>query len=143
MRSAAGESDLPRLEEAARQKVETARHAHAAMAKRPTGRARRARAFAQLLIELERVLEIIERPFTEQRPVVRSGLAEGDRLVTSVVAALRSSADVLTAGTEPDLHAIELAREEHPPPRDRWAPDQLRPARPVESGPRGLRFAPR
>src|SRR5260370_2980624 len=53
MRSAAGESDLPRLEEAARQKVETARHAHAAMAKRPTGRARRARAFAPLLIQLD------------------------------------------------------------------------------------------
>src|SRR5713226_8129167 len=101
MRSAAGESDLPRLEEAARQKVETARHAHAAMAKRPTGPARRARSFAQLLIELERVLEIIERPFTEQRPVVRPGLAEGDRLVTSVVAALRSSADVLAGGAEP------------------------------------------
>src|SRR5712664_197526 len=92
MWSAAGEGDLPRLEEAAREKVETARHAHAAMAKRPTGSARRARGFAQLLIELERVLEIVERPFTEQRPVVRPGLAEGDRLVASVVAALRSSA---------------------------------------------------
>src|SRR5260370_1620066 len=87
MRSAAGESDLPRLEEAARQKVETARHAHAAMAKRHTGLARRARAFAQLLIELERVLQIIERPFTEQRPLVRPGLADGDRLVASCGAA--------------------------------------------------------
>ena len=140
MRSAAGESDLPRLEEAARQKVETARHAHAAMAKRPTGPARRARSFAQLLIELERVLEIIERPFTEQRPVVRPGLAEGDRLVTSVVAALRSSADVLAGGAEPDLHAIEVAREEHRAARDRWAAEQLRAGRPLEQVLDGLDF---
>src|SRR5260370_10031053 len=35
MRSAAGESDLPRLEEPTRHKVETPRHAHAAMPNRP------------------------------------------------------------------------------------------------------------
>jgi uncharacterized membrane protein YccC len=110
------------------------------MAKRPSGPARRARGFAQLLIELERVLEIVERPFTEQRPVVRPGLAEGDRLVAAVVAALRSSADVLTGGAEPDLQAIEVAREEHRAARDRWAAEQLRAGRPAEQVLDGLDF---
>src|SRR5260370_10177965 len=121
MRSAAGERDLPRLEEAARQKVETARHAHAAMAKRPTGLARRARAFAQLLIELARILQLIDRPFTEQRPVVRPGLAQRARLVTAVVAALRSSADVLAGGRSPGLWGPHGAPAGRPPPRGRCA----------------------
>src|SRR5260370_29993621 len=90
------------------------------MAKRPTGPARRARAFAQLLIELERVLEIIERPFTEQRAVVRPGLAQGDRLVTSVVAALRSSADVLAGGAKPAILVLEGGRV-----KDRAGPGRL------------------
>jgi uncharacterized membrane protein YccC len=140
MRSAAGERELPRLEEVARQKVEAARQGYAAMAKRPTGPARRDRAFAQLLIELERVLEIIERPFTEHRPALRPGLAEGDRLLASVVAALRSSADVLTGGAPPDPHAIEVAREEHRAARDRWAAEQLRAGRPVEQVLDGLDY---
>jgi uncharacterized membrane protein YccC len=72
--------------------------------------------------------------------VVRPGLAEGDRLVTSVVAALRSSADVLAGGTEPDLGAIEVAREEHRAARDRWAAEQLRAGRPVEQVLDGLDF---
>src|SRR5260370_42636131 len=79
MRSAAGERDLPRLEEAARQKGETARHAHAARAKRPTGLARRSRACAQLLIELERIRESNAPPITGQGPGGRPCLRRAGR----------------------------------------------------------------
>jgi uncharacterized membrane protein YccC len=140
MRSAAGEGDLPRLEEAARQKVEEARHGYASMAKRPIGPARRERAYAQLLIQLDRVIGIIERPFTEQRSALRPGLAEGDRLIVSVATALRSSAEALTGGAPPNPRAIEAAREEHRAGRDQWAAVQLRAGRPAEQVLDGLDY---
>ncbi len=129
MRSEKGERDLPRLQEVARQKVQAAREGYAAMAKRPIGPAR---AYAQLLIQLERVIGIVESPFTEHRTAVRPGLAEGDQLIGSVAAALRSSADALTGGAPPDPRAIEVAREEHRAARDRWAAEQLRAGRLAE-----------
>ena len=132
MRSEKGERDLPRLQEVARQKVQAAREGYAAMAKRPIGPARRERAYAQLLIQLERVIGIVESPFTEHRTAVRPGLAEGDQLIGSVAAALRSSADALTGGAPPDPRAIEVAREEHRAARDRWAAEQLRAGRLAE-----------
>jgi uncharacterized membrane protein YccC len=140
MRSEMGERDLPRLEEVARQKVEAARQGYAAMAKRPIGPARRDRAYAQLLIQLERVIRIIERPFTENRTATRPGLAEGDRLIASVAAALRSSGIALTGGAPPDPRAIEVAREEHRAARDRWAAEQLRAGRPAEQVLDGLDY---
>ena len=140
MRSEMSERDLPRLEEVARQKVEAARQGYAAMAKRPIGPARRDRAYAQLLIQLERVIGIIERPFTENRTATRPGLAEGDRLIASVAAALRSSGNALTGGAPPDPRAIEVAREEHRAARDRWAAEQLRAGRPAEQVLEGLDY---
>src|SRR5258708_2172856 len=140
MRSEMGERDLPRLEEVARQKAEAARQGYAAMAKRPIGPARRDRAYAQLLIQLERVIGIIERPFTESRMATRPGLAEGDRLIASVAAALRSSGIALTGGAPPDPRAIEVAREEHRAARDRWAAEQLRAGRPAEQVLDGLDY---
>jgi uncharacterized membrane protein YccC len=110
------------------------------MAKRPIGPARRERAYAQLLIQLERVIGIIERPFTEQRSGLRPGLAEGDRLIVSVATELRSSADVLTGGTPPNPRAIEDAREEHRAARDQWAAEQLRAVRPAEQVLDGLDY---
>src|SRR5260370_25427114 len=84
------------------------------MRKRPDVQARRDRAFAQLLIELDRIVQIVDRPFHEDRPAVRPGLAEGDRLVASVVSALRASAGVLTGGgAQPDIHAIVAAPPDH------------------------------
>jgi uncharacterized membrane protein YccC len=133
-------SDLPRLKEAARQSVQAARQGYAATAKRPSAPARRDRAFAELLIELDRIVGLIERPFNEYGPAVRPGLVEGDRLVASVVAALRSSADVLQGGAPPDVHAIEVAREEHRTALDGWAADQLRAGRRVEEVLDGLDF---
>src|SRR6202165_4556916 len=140
MQSGKRDRDLPRLEQAARQEVDAARHGYAATAKRPLGPARRPRAYAQLLIQLERVIGIIERPFTEHRMATRPGLAEGDRLIASVAAELRSSADVLTGGTAPNPRVIEDAREEHRVARDRWAAEQLRAGRPAEQGLDGLDY---
>src|ERR1700687_3678735 len=153
MQSGKRDRDLPRLEQAARQEVDAARHGYAATAggppprhggaappRPPLGPPRRTRAYAQLLIQLERVIGIIERPFTEHRMATRPGLAEGDRLIASVAAELRSSADVLTGGTAPNPRVIEDAREEHRVARDRWAAEQLRAGRPAEQVLDGLDY---
>src|SRR5260370_16032266 len=109
------------------------------MGKRQFGPGRRGRAFGELLIELERIVQIVQRPFHEQS-VVRPGLLEADRLVSSVVSELRSSADALSGGTPPDLHAIEVARELHRVARDRWAAGQMRAGRSAEEVLDGLDF---
>jgi uncharacterized membrane protein YccC len=67
-------------------------------------------------------------------------LVEADRLANSVSNSLRSSAEVLTGGAPPDLHAIEVARENHLAARDGWAADQLRAGRPAEQVLDGLDF---
>jgi uncharacterized membrane protein YccC len=140
MRLPRRERDMPRLQEIARKKVDAARSAYATTAKRPFGPRRRDRAFAQLLVELDRLLQIVERPFNEQQPVMRAGLVEADRLVDSAINALRSSAEVLTGGAPPDLDAIEAAREQHRVARDRWAAEQLKAGRPAEQVLDGLDF---
>jgi len=140
MQSEAVERDLPRLKDVARQAANAARQGYAGMAKRPDVPARRARAFAELLIELDRIVQIIEHPFHEDRPVVRPGLGEGDRLVASVVSALRASAGVLTGGAAPDVHAIDIARVEHRAALDRWAAAQLHSGRRCEEVLDGLDF---
>ncbi len=132
MRPGVGDGDFLRLQEVALQAVQEARQAYAAMAKRPIAPARRDRAFVQLLIELERIVEIIEHPFNEARNAVRPALSEGDQLVAAVVAALRDSAGVLKGGAKPDVKAIEAARLQHRVALDRWAAEQLRAGRPIE-----------
>ncbi|HSS92899.1 MAG TPA: FUSC family protein [Candidatus Dormibacteraeota bacterium] len=139
-RSAEGGRDMTHLDDMARQNVEAARQKYARTAKRPAGPGRRERAFAQMLIELDRIIQIIDRPFTEHRAEVRTGLVEGDRLVACIVSLLRSTAGVLTGGAPPDLHAIDLAREEHRAARDRWAAQQLRAGRPVDQVLDGLAY---
>jgi len=140
MQSAVAEGEFQRLKEKARTAADLARQGYASMAKRPDVPARRDRAFAQLLIELDRIVRIIERPFHEDRPAVRPGLTEGDRLVASVVSALRASAGVLTGGTKPDVRAIEVARAEHRAALDHWAAAQLRAGLPTEQVLDGLDF---
>jgi uncharacterized membrane protein YccC len=140
MNSAAGARDLQALKEAARNAELTARQQYAATAKRPAAPASRDRAFVQLLIELERMVQVIDHPFNEDRPPMRPALAESDRLVTTVIAALRSSADAVQGGAEPDLDAIETARQQHRSALDRWAAEQLRAGRPAEEVLDGLDF---
>jgi uncharacterized membrane protein YccC len=132
MRPGANDGNSPRLMETARLAVQEARRAYAVMGKRPIAPARRDRAFVQLLIECERVLDIIERPFNQNRPAVRPDLPEGDQLVASVVVSLRSSAGVLKGGARPDIHAIEAARLQHRAALDRWAAEQLRSGSSIE-----------
>jgi uncharacterized membrane protein YccC len=130
--SSASERELARLKEEARKAVDGVRQAYAAMAKRPVAPPRRDRAFVELLIELDRIVEMIERPFNEDATaIVRTGLAERDRLITAVVAALRGCAAVLTGGAPPDRQAIDDARTEHRAALDRWAAEQLRAERAV------------
>jgi uncharacterized membrane protein YccC len=124
--------ELPHLLEAARQAERAAREAYTATAKRPAGPTRRDRAFVQLLTELQRVVDIIERPFQQPRVSLRPEIAEGDRLAAAIVSALRASADVLTGGAPPDLRAVDQARERHRAALDRWAAEQLRAGRPVD-----------
>jgi uncharacterized membrane protein YccC len=126
MRPGAVDGDFLRLKEAARTAVQEARQAYAVMGKRPIAPARRDRAFIQMLIECERIVDIIERPFNENRTAVRPDLPEGNQLVASVVAALRASAGVFKGGPKPDVHAIEVARLQHRVALDRWAAEQLR-----------------
>ena len=125
-------ADFLRLEEGARVAVQEARQAYAVMGKRPIAPARRDRAFIQMLIELERILDIIGRPFNENRAAARPNLPEGDQLVAAVVAALRDSAGVLKGGAMPHVHAIEVARVQHRAALDGWAAQQLAAGRPTE-----------
>ena len=138
--SGAGPVDLERLEGNARDAVQAARPGFTAMASRATATAGRDRALAQLLIEVDRILEFIERPFNAERPTVRPAIPETNELVTAVTAVLRSSADVLTGGAAPAVQLIEVARDKHRAALDRWASEQLRAGRPLEEVLDGLDF---
>ena len=140
MNSPAEAGNIDTLKDSARGAEQAARQQYAVMAKRPAAPASRDRAFVQLVIELERIVQVIDRPFSEDRPPLRPRLPESDRLVTAVVAALRSSAAVLQGGARPDVDAIEVARREHRSALDRWAAEQLRAGRPVEQVLDGLDF---
>lgn len=124
------DQDLGHLLTAARHAEQAARQAYAHAAKRPAGPTRRDRAFVQLLTELQRIVDIVERPFQQEGPGTRPGIDESDHLVAATVAAVRSSADVLTGGPPPDLRAVEEARERHRTALDRWAGQELRNGRP-------------
>ncbi|HEV3101758.1 MAG TPA: FUSC family protein [Candidatus Dormibacteraeota bacterium] len=138
--SGAASSEFERIKSEATQAVQAARHGFIDMARRPTATARRDRAFAELLTEVDRILEIIDRPFNTERPTVRPAIPETDQLVAAVVTALRASGDVLRGGAQPDVHAIEIARDKHRFALDRWASEQLRDRRPCEEVLDGLDF---
>jgi len=132
LRPGVGDQELLALLETARRAEASARQQYDATAKRPAGPTRRDRAFVQLLIELQRIVDIVEHPFEQSRTATPPGIEETDRLVAVTVAALRSSADVLTGGAAPDLRAVEEARERHRVALDRWANQQLRAGRPAD-----------
>jgi len=140
MQATGGNGDLSHLKEVARKAVDDARRTYATTAKRPDVPARRGRAFAELLLELDRIVETIERPFHEGRPAVRPGLAESDRLAATVISAIRASAEVLMGGGPPDVRAIDAARNDHREALDRWAAEQLRAGQKGEQVLDGLGF---
>jgi uncharacterized membrane protein YccC len=138
--AAARPEDLDRLKAGAREAVKVARQGFIDLARRPTASARRDRAFAQMLIEVERMVEIIDRPFNAERPTVRPGIRETDQLVGAVVGALRASAGALKGGAPPDVDSIDAARREHRSALDRWAAEEIRAGRPVDEVLDGLDF---
>jgi uncharacterized membrane protein YccC len=118
--------------EAARQAEQEASQQFKATAKRPAGPARRDRAFVELLSELERMTDILEHPFEQAGSLQRPRLLESEQLTRAAVAAMRSSASLLTGGRQPpDLRAVEEARVQHRAALDRWAEQRLHEGRPV------------
>ncbi len=138
--SGANPQQLEALRASADRAVRSARRGFLAMARRPTSTARRDRAFAQLLVEIDRIVEIIERPFNTERPVVRPGIPETDELVRSVVATLHASAALLKGGAAPGVDDIDAARQRHRTALDLWASRQLAAGRPVDEVLDGLDF---
>ena len=122
----AGERDRSRLKDAARLAEQAARQEYAATAKRPAGPTRRDRAFVEMLAELQRIVDIIERPFHQFELSVRLPIEESATLTTVVVATLRASAEVLAGGAAPNIRAVEEARDRHRAGLDRWAAQELR-----------------
>jgi len=125
-------AELRQRIDSARNAEQAARREYVATAKRPAGPARRDRALAQLLIELQRIVDVVERPFSQHRAAVVPRIAERDRMSESVVTALRSSADVLIGGAPPNLQAVEDARLAHRVALDRWAGQELKAGRPAD-----------
>ncbi|HEY0492742.1 MAG TPA: FUSC family protein [Candidatus Dormibacteraeota bacterium] len=122
----------------ARDAEQAARRDYAATSKRPAGPTRRDRAFVELLIELQRIVDIIERPFQQSNSANRPALPEGDRLAARVVAALRASGEALTGGSPPDIRALEDARDRHRTALDQWAQRELQAGRPSDQVLAGL-----
>ena len=115
-----------RLLDEARHADQAARRQYAAAAKRPAGPSRRDRAFVQALTELQRIVDVVERPFQQPDSSVRPPISERTQLSESVVSALRGTATVLSGGAPPDLRAVDRARLEHREALDRWAAAELR-----------------
>jgi len=122
----------------ARKAEQAARQDYAATTKRPAGPTRRDRAFVELLIELQRIVDIIERPFQQSSAAVRPRLPEGDELARIVIAALRASAEVLVGGAPPDIRAVAEARDRHRTALDGWGQRELHAGRPTEEVLEGL-----
>jgi uncharacterized membrane protein YccC len=118
-------ADRGKVEEAARAAVAGARKQYSSTPKRPAGPARRDRAFAELLVELERTLAFATLSFRLAEPAQRPCIKEGDLLAAAVVQTVEGSAAVLTDGGRPDLLGLERARVEHRRALDRWAAKAL------------------
>lgn len=122
----------------ARQAEQEARRQYAATAKRPAGPSRRDRALIELLTEIPRIIDLLERPFQDPGASATPCLGERDQLKQSIVAALRASAGVLTGGPAPDVRAVEAARQAHRAALDGWAAMELRAGRPAADVLEGL-----
>ncbi|HEV7680348.1 MAG TPA: FUSC family protein [Candidatus Dormibacteraeota bacterium] len=132
MLSDAPGDELTRRRDAARDALREVRSEFTRTAHRPAGPTRADRAFVELLTQLERIVELSERPFHQRRPPLRPSIDERQRLVAAVVGALRGSAVVLTGGPPPDIRAVDQAWRAHRTALDRWAVDQLRKGRAPE-----------
>jgi len=114
---------------AARMALSAVRGEYAHTGMRPAGPTLRDRAFVELVTQVEQVVDLIERPFRQQRGSLRPCIQEGEQLAAAVTDALRGSAAVLTGGPPPAVRDLEEARRAHRAALDRWAADELRTGR--------------
>ncbi len=132
MRLRTADGALDRFRSAVEATVRALHREYTRTKQRPAGPARRDRAFVQLVTQLDEIVDLGERPFHEERPSTRPCIDETTRLAATVTAALRASADALTADARPNVRAIHDARRAHRAALDRWAAEQLQAGRPAE-----------
>jgi uncharacterized membrane protein YccC len=120
----AGDSAARHREQAAREAVGTVRAEYAATALRPAGPTRRDRAFAELVVELDRGLTFACRQAHEPPGGDPSFGREG-ALEQVVVETLRRSGVALTGGPVPDLAALDRAKAAQRDALERWAASTL------------------
>jgi uncharacterized membrane protein YccC len=127
-----GDDATAQLTEPARGAVAAVRGEYGHTSMRPAGPTRHDRAFVELVTQIEQIVDLLERPFYEQRQNFRPCTEEGRHLAAAVTAALRASAAVLEGGPPPDIGAVESARRAHRAALDDWAAAQLRDGRAAE-----------
>ena len=116
----AGEAAVRPREEAATDAVVTVRSEYAATPLRPAGPTRRDRAFAELVLELERGLTFASR-WAHEPPGSEPDVGQEDALEHAVAGTLRGAGDALTGGPAPDLEALNRAKIEQRDALERWA----------------------
>jgi uncharacterized membrane protein YccC len=133
------ETEVPGARREAEGAVREATQEYSATAKRPAGPTRRDRALVELLNDLERTLEFMERLFPSPTGVAAPAISpETERLASNVAGTLSASADVLTGGPPPDLVALDEARTDHRRGLDAWAAGALREGQAPEAVVEGL-----
>jgi uncharacterized membrane protein YccC len=125
-RHEAPETEEAAARQAAEEAVRQLSQEYGATAKRPAGPTRRDRAFVELLSDLERTLEFMERLYPNPTGAAAHATAETERLASNVARTLTASAAVLTGGEPPDLVALGEARMAHREALDAWAASALR-----------------
>jgi uncharacterized membrane protein YccC len=116
------EAEIERRRQQATDAIADLRRAYRATPRRPAGPTRRDRAFAELVLELERALDFIDR----RPPAGAPPLEHDDRLPHVVIDTLQACASALEGGPPPDLLALMRARAAHREAIDRWAFESLR-----------------
>jgi hypothetical protein len=133
-----GDDATAPLTEVARGAVAAVRGEYVHTSMRPAGPTSHDRAFVELVTQIAQIVDLLERPFYEQRQNFRPCTDEGRHLAAAVTAALRASAGVLTGGAPPDIRAVESARRAHRAALDDWAAEQLRDGRAAEEVLQGI-----
>lgn len=123
-RYGAGGDEIRHREQAARDAVLTVRAEYAATQLRPAGPTRRDRAFAELVVELDRGLAFASRRAHEP-PGSDPPLGQEDALERAVVRTLRRAGDTLTGGEAPDLAALQRVKTDQRNALERWAASTL------------------
>jgi uncharacterized membrane protein YccC len=124
-RDGSGEAAVRRREEAAADAVRTVRAEYATTPLRPAGPTRRDRAFAELVVELDRCGTFASR-WVREPPGSDPPLGQEDALERAVAETLRRAGDAVTGGPAPDLAALDRVKTEQREALERWAAGTLR-----------------